>query len=98
MNKKYQNKKWRKACDDAEIIGRAWFYDLRHTFYTTALLDAREPVQHVSEFGGTSIKTLQKRYLHSDAKKTASVSKAVNFKFGEEDENFKITNRSPIGS
>ena len=82
QTKVYQNRKWRKACDAAKIGGRAWFYDLRHTFYTTALLQAREPVQHVSEFGGTSIATLQKRYLHSDAKKTASVSKAVRMDFG----------------
>lgn len=81
----YQNRKWRKAVKASGIKGRAWFYDLRHTFYTTALLDAREPVQHVSEYGGTSIRTLQKRYLKSDATKTASVSKAVGFSFGEEE-------------
>lgn len=81
----YQNRKWRKAVTDSKVKGRAWFYDLRHTFYTTALLDAREPVQHVSEFGGTSIRTLQKRYLKSDATKTKSVSNAVKFNFGEEE-------------
>jgi integrase len=81
----YQNRKWRKLCRKAGIKGRGWFYDLRHTFYTTALLDAREPVQHVSEFGGTSIRTLQKRYLQSGAEKTASVSQAVKFDLGEEE-------------
>lgn len=85
QKKVYQNRKWRKAVKAAGITGRAWFYDLRHTFYTTALLDKREPVQHVSEFGGTSIRTLQKRYLKSDAVKTASVSKAVAFSFEEEE-------------
>jgi integrase len=77
QTKVYQNRAWRKALSDAKITRGIWFYWLRHTFYTTALLEAKLPIQHVSEYGGTSIPTLQRVYLHSDAGRTKSVSGAV---------------------
>lgn len=86
QTKVYQNRAWRKALAEAGITRPIWFYWLRHTFYTTALLEARLPVQHVSEYGGTSIRTLQKNYLHSDAKRTREVAGAVRIGHGSSEQ------------
>jgi integrase len=80
----HQNRKWRETLVSAGITRPIWFYWLRHTFYTTALLDAGLPIQHVSEFGGTSIQTLQKTYLHSDAKRTKAVASALRIDLGSD--------------
>jgi integrase len=86
QTKVYQNRAWRRALALAGIRRRLLFYWLRHTFYTRALLEAREPVQHVSEYGGTSIPTLQKKYMHADAKRTRSVASAVRLGEGDDAE------------
>lgn len=74
---KVQNKRWRDAVEAAKLTGKVWFYHLRHTFYNRTLLELGLPVQQVSEYGGTSIRTLQKAYLKGDAKRTSVVSKAI---------------------
>jgi integrase len=79
QTKVHQNRKWRRAVKAAGIRGSLWFYWLRHYFYTTTLLELGLPIQQVSEFGGTSIRTLQKRYLHSNAKRTRAVGAAIDF-------------------
>lgn len=48
-------------------------HDLRHTFYTVKLMVEKKNVVAVSEYGGTSVTTLQKVYLHSKAEHTAGV-------------------------
>lgn len=60
------------------------FHWFRHTFYTKAILEHGLLAQ-ASEAGGTSIKTLQKRYLKSNADKTRDVSHAVNLKWESEE-------------
>jgi integrase len=74
---KVQNKRWRKAVKLAGIKGRLRFYDLRHTFYNRALLELGLPVQTVSAYGGTSIRTLQKDYLLPSSDRTKAVASAV---------------------
>jgi integrase len=49
-------------------------YSLRHAFFTRCLLELSLPIQAVSEYGGTSIKTLQKHYLHGSAQRTAHIA------------------------
>lgn len=66
--------------------GEAYFHWLRHSYYTKALLDARVDVQVVSEYGGTSIATLQKRYLKGDPRRTAAASTAVKLTRKDEEE------------
>lgn len=78
------SKLWRRMLKRAGITRVVQFHWLRHTFYTKALLEAQIPVQLVSEYGGTSIVTLQKHYLRGDARRTSVVSKAVNLNLGEE--------------
>jgi integrase len=87
VNKKHLSKMWRRMLKAAGLEpGTLKFHWLRHTFYNRALFEAREPIQHVSEYGGTSIATLQKNYFKSDSLRTASVSKAVNIDFTKKDE------------
>ncbi len=67
---------WTKAKKLAGITEKGrWFHHLRATFYTKKLLDERIDIASVSEYGGTSISTLQKRYLQADAKRTRHVIK-----------------------
>lgn len=87
LSKKVLSTRWRKmlkaAKEAAKLEGHELktdglrFHWMRHSFYTKALLEAKLPVQEVSEYGGTSISTLQKRYLRSNAIRTKSVSLAV---------------------
>lgn len=79
LNKKQISRMWDRMKRKLNITSPIRFHWLRHSFYTKALLIAGEKVQHVSAAGGTSIKTLQKRYLKPNAETTASVSTAVNF-------------------
>ncbi len=69
-------RRWNEAKRKAGITGKAWFHHLRATFYTKKLLDERIDVTSVSAYGGTSITTLQKRYLKADAKRTRHVVKS----------------------
>lgn len=69
---------WRSMLEAAGISDEIKFHWLRHTFYTTALLQKRLDISKVSEFGGTSITTLQKHYLKADYVKTADVSQAMD--------------------
>lgn len=59
------------------------FHWTRHSAYSKLLLDAREAPAAVSEFGGTSIATLQKNYLRSNAVRTRTVGQALRLKLGE---------------
>ncbi len=77
MSDVHRSRMWRRMLKRAGIKPGIKFHWLRHTFYNKALLEAREPIQHVSEYGGTSIATLQRNYLKSDAVRTASVASAV---------------------
>lgn len=77
------SKLWRRMLKKAGLRPGPKFHFLRHTFYTRALLDAQVPVQLVSEYGGTSIVTLQKHYLRGDSRRTAVVSRAVNIDLGD---------------
>lgn len=86
VSKKVLGSMWARMKKNACITQDIKFHWLRHSFYTRALLEAREPVQLVSAAGGTSIATLQKKYLKPDAQKTASVSKAVNLNWTGEEE------------
>lgn len=76
------SKLWRRMLVSAKITRKIKFHWLRHTFYTKALLDAQVPVQLVSEYGGTSIVTLQKHYLRGDARRTSAVARAVQLDLG----------------
>jgi integrase len=81
----HQARRFKRACKAAGIIGPARQYDLRHSFYTISLLEKRMPIQLVSEFGGTAIGTLQRHYLHGDAKRTATMASAVTIETGGTD-------------
>lgn len=84
---KHRSRMWRSMLDRAGIApGKLKFHWLRHTFYNKALFEAKEPVQKVSEYGGTSIVTLQKNYIKADAFQTASVARSVNIRLEEEEE------------
>lgn len=74
MNRKQVSRLWRRMLETAGVTGEVHFKWLRHTFYTTALLEKRQDIAKVSEFGGTSIRTLQKHYLKADHVRTAEVS------------------------
>lgn len=75
----HQNKAmWTRAKKKAGILGRCRWHDIRHTAITNMLLDAREDIISVSEYVGTSVRILQKVYLHSTAEKTRSVASALS--------------------
>lgn len=76
---------WRRMLKRAGIAPGPKLRWLRHTFYNKALLDARMPVTHVSQYGGTSIATLQKNYLKNDAERTKHVGEAVTLKLVDEE-------------
>src|SRR5690606_11648543 len=69
---------WNKAKRKAGSTEKGrWCHHLRATFYTNKLLgDNPKDIASVSEYGGTSITTLQKRYLQADAKRTRHVIKS----------------------
>lgn len=78
----YQNRRWREIVFKSKLTGRVWFRYLRQTFYNKVLLELGLPVQNVSEYGGTSIKTLQKNYTLQDPKRTALVGQALEVPTG----------------
>lgn len=67
----------RKAAGWKKSKGRWRWHDLRHTAITKALLEKKLDIQSVSEYCGTSVRTLQRIYLHSKAEHTKSVSNAI---------------------
>lgn len=83
-----QHRRWHKAINRANeqrlkagkdpIIGKTAIRYLRHSFYNKALLELGLPIQQVSAYGGTSIQTLQKRYLLNDPNQTIGISKAIS--------------------
>lgn len=88
LSKKTLSRMWFRMLKLARaegFAGLAKFHWLRHTFATKALLDAELPVQIVSEYQGTSIVTLQRRYLKGDPKRTHAASTAVTLKLDEEE-------------
>lgn len=76
---------FREMLKRAGISKRLLFHWLRHSVYSKLLLDAKLPVQHVSEAGGTSIAVLQRRYLKSNHKRTREVGRAINLSLSEEE-------------
>lgn len=80
-----RSRDWRMMLRRVGISKAYKFHWLRHSVYSKLLLDARIPVQHVSEAGGTSISVLQKRYLKSDHKRTREVGQAIRLNLGEEE-------------
>lgn len=61
MDKTGFKKRWAEILTAAGLEGR--FYDFRHTFITHALRSSMNPVV-VAEITGTSIRVIQKHYLH----------------------------------
>jgi integrase len=73
MDKTGFKKRWAEVLEAANLSGR--FYDFRHTFITHALRSGMNPVV-VAEITGTSIKVIQKHYLHlSPGDLTAEIGK-----------------------
>lgn len=86
ISKKMLSRMWGRMKERAGIPNaKIKFHWLRHSFYSKALLEALVPVSLVSEAGGTSIATLQSRYLKSTAQTTRAVSHAVDL-FKDEEE------------
>lgn len=47
--------------------------DLRHTFFTRKILVEKQPITDVAIYGGTSVRMLEKRYLHNRSEHTKNV-------------------------
>lgn len=62
-------KRWAEVLESASVSGR--IYDIRHTFITHALRGGMNPVI-VAEITGTSIRVIQKHYLHLEPKDLVS--------------------------
>lgn len=76
-----QNKTmWERAKRKARITGRCRWHDIRHTAITHMLMTMRQDIALVSEYVGTSVRTLQKVYLHSTAEQTRPVASALRIK------------------
>lgn len=65
MDKTGFKKRWAEILEAAKLDGR--IYDFRHTFITHALRSGANPVV-VAEITGTSIRVIQKHYLHLEPK------------------------------
>lgn len=65
MDKTGFKKRWAEVLTAAGLEGR--FYDFRHTFITHALRSGANPVA-IAEIAGTSIRVIQKHYLHLEPK------------------------------
>lgn len=81
MSRKHLSDMWLRMKKKAGITSKLKFHWIRHTFYSRAILDALIPIATVGQAGGTSAKTLEKRYLKSTAEKTRAVSVAVKVDF-----------------
>lgn len=76
-----QNKTmWERAKRKARITGRCRWHDIRHTAITHMLMTMRQDIALVSEYVGTSVRTLQRVYLHSTAEQTRPVASALRIK------------------
>lgn len=76
-----QNKNmWMRAKKKAGITSRCRWHDIRHTAITHMLMDMKQDITLVSEYVGTSVRTLQKVYLHSTAEQTRPVASALRIK------------------
>lgn len=82
-SRKHENRMFRRACEAAGLPDTMTFHHLRHTMYTRTLMEAKLPVQHVSLYGGTSIRTLQKNYLQSKPEDTAMVGEVIDLDLPE---------------
>lgn len=69
---------WRLAKRRVGIKGRLRWHDLRHSGISYLLLEKGVDPIKVSEFVGTSLRTIQKVYLHSRAEHTRGVGEALN--------------------
>ena len=78
----HHSRRWRRALGKAGLPATIKFYDLRRSFYNKTILEMGLPIQLVSEYGGTSIRTLQKAYLQGSAERTAAISRAIRIKLG----------------
>lgn len=72
-------KGWNAAKRRAGMKGQLRWHDLRHSGISHLLLEKRIDPIKVSEFVGTSLRTIQKVYLHSTAEHTRGVSEALVF-------------------
>lgn len=71
---------WERAKSKAKIFGRCRWHDIRHTAVSHMLLEKQMPIALVSEYVGTSVRTLQRVYLHSTAEQTRMVANALSIK------------------
>lgn len=90
----HQNKSsWRTAKANAGISGRCRFHHLRHTFLTECAKQVRTghvSVVLVCAYGGLSIKTFEKVYLHLNHTDTSAVAELIAVKLGEIENDYAI--------
>jgi integrase len=82
VSRSSQARRWRRACKSAGVKAGRVVYSMRHGFYNKTLLELDLPIQKVSAFGGTSIRTLQKAYLERSPDRTKEVGKAIQIGTG----------------
>jgi len=70
---------WTAAKRRAGIQGRLRWHDLRHSGLTYLLLVCGQDIVKVSEYVGTSARTLQRVYLHARPEHTREVGEAIRF-------------------
>lgn len=68
---------WNAAKRRAGIEGRLRWHDLRHSGISYLILVCGMDIAKVSEFVGTSVRTLQRVYLHSRPEHTKEVGQAI---------------------
>lgn len=71
---------WRRMLVRAGAAKGLQFRFLRHTFFSQALLESKQPLAMVAAYGGNSPKILFDRYMAKDAERTRDVSNAVNLR------------------
>ena len=80
MSRKTHAKRWRIACKAAKVPPGRVVKSMRRGFYNRTLLELGLTVQSVALFGGTSIKTLQDKYLNRAPELTESVGQAIQIR------------------
>lgn len=68
------NKAWRDAKKRAGISGKLRRHDIRHTAITHLIFIEKIDIAVVSEYVGTSVRTLQRVYLHSTPEDTKAAA------------------------
>lgn len=68
---------WENVKKRSRIFGRARFHDLRHTALSMAVLEHKVPLIHVSKVAGTSVRTLERVYLHADVSQLREVTQSL---------------------